>query len=576
MDRLGIKQIKMASGEIWGGMLSRLSLQARLLAIILSLLLVTISSIAYISFVKSKETTVQLMEQRLEKEAATISEMAKNLMLIYVGKEEKFSEKMDQVIKSQDADMAQDDLKGDYFLINQKGVEPFQVSRNSKLVFPDSVLTDIRSQQKGILHREINRELYTISFHNIQELNGIYVIVIPQKLYLKNINEMATYMVITVLISLVVTSVIITLLVRSLTKPLSNLHEVMKEIRNGNLDLQIEAKPSTPEINSLIKSVQAMVLQMRDLLFNISGTTNNLSITGNELREISSDVISQNRQLVEAIQVVKAGAEQTAGSSEESVHTFHEMKRSISNIFMNIEHITDKAAAMNRSAVHGEKSVAAMAESITGFAGEFRGVTETIHAVKNHSSSIAKVINLIQEIAEQTKLLSLNAAIEAARAGESGKGFAVVAGEVRKLADQSSRAADEITTTIHQMETVSLKASDEFEKMLTGLESHLNNASVSRQTFDSLMLEIEAVNEMIANVQALLSGLNDTLPKMEQASESFVFVSQQTVASAEEMMSASKQQMEKVKLSHSAGEKLMTLSDELSELTKHYHYNVKK
>ncbi|PLR76998.1 methyl-accepting chemotaxis protein [Bacillus sp. V3-13] len=557
-------------------MLSRVSLQARLLAIILSLLLVTVSSIAYISFVKSKETTVQLMEQRLEKEAETISEMAKNLMLIYVGKEEKFSEKMEQVIKSQDAGLAQDDLKGEYFLINEKGAEPFQVSRNSKLSFPESILTEIRSLEKGIVHREINGQLYTISFYNIQELNGIYTIVIPQQLYLKNINEMATYMIIAVLISLVATSIIIALLVRSLTKPLSNLREVMKEIRDGNLELQIEAKASTPEINSLVKSFQAMVLQMRELLFNISRTTNNLSMTGNELREISSDVIAQNHQLVEAIQVVKAGAEQTAGSSEESVLMFQEMKRSINNIFMNIEQITAKADAMNRSAAHGEKSVAAMTESITGFADEFQGVTGTIHDVRNHSSSIAKVINLIQEIAEQTKLLALNAAIEAARAGDSGKGFAVVAGEVRKLADQSSRAADEITATIHEMENVSRKASHEFENMLNGFESHLNNASVSRQAFDSLMLEIAEVNAMIANVQASLSGLNDTLPKMEHASESFVSVSQQTVASAEEMMAASEQQMEKVKLSHSAGEKLTTLSEALSELTKHYRYNAKK
>ncbi|MEH7124545.1 methyl-accepting chemotaxis protein [Bacillus sp. JJ1532] len=554
-------------------LLAKITLQTRLLVLILGLLLLTVSSIAYISYGKSKDTAVNLIEQRLIKEVKSIYDLSQNLMLIYVGNEDKFNKKMNQVIKSQDAGLAQDGLSGSFFLVNEKGATPFQISKNTKIKFSQSTIDKIMKKQNGLIHQNIDGDDYTISFQSVQELKGIYVIAIPQSQYLKEVNEMAKYIIIAVIISLSITSVIVILLVRNLTSPLSRLREVMKEARNGNLDVRVKANTTTPEITSLIKSFDAMIKQMSSLLYKITATTRDLSETGGDLQQISGEVMVENEQLMRAIQIVKLGAEQTASSSDNSIQMFQSMRDAINNIFEQMKEIMNKTQSMNESAHDGELSVENLIQAFNHLSDEFKTVSATVQEVKEHSASIAEIVTFIQQMAGQTKLLALNAAIEAARAGEAGSGFAVVANEVRNLAEQSSQATEEIKHTIEKMELISLKASNEFEEMLVHFQSHLETASVSRKSFDLLMLEIAAVSEMIRHAQGELVGLNDTLPKMESVTENFVSVSQETFASAEQVVEASQKQMIKMKKNHESGEKLKELSQSLAELNAEFRYS---
>ncbi|HWO98003.1 MAG TPA: methyl-accepting chemotaxis protein [Bacillus sp. (in: firmicutes)] len=546
---------------------SRLSLRARLLVSILTVLVASVGFLSFVSYDKSRSTTITIIENRLEREAFTMYEIAQNLMFTFINDQEEFLKKFNSTVKSQDAQLTQDGLSGHFFLLQQKKVTPFTVSKGSSLVFSESVLESVQQKEHGTLHFDFKGEDYTLAFKQIPELKGIYLLAVPTADYLGSINELGTFMLIASVFSIIMTSVVIILLVRSLTKPLITMKNVMRKVREGNLNEQMDIKTSIPEIFSLVKSFNQMVEHMKMMIEQINETTNALNETGADLKSASERTLYFNKELTESIIIVKQGAEQTASSSEGSIHMFQDMKGKIHHIIHEMDLIAQKAEEMNHQAYQGEQDISRMITSMNRFEKEFTDMTHTINEVKDHSLSIAKIVSLIQGFAEQTKLLALNAAIEAARAGEAGKGFAVVASEVRKLADQSTGATEEITQLIQSMEEISLKASKEFHEMLQKSKGNIDISSDSKRTFDQLMEEIGNVNGALEEMKGDFNSLFEALPQMEQSAENFASVSQETLASAEQMLSASKEQVEHTNNTHEIGMQLTKLAASLTSIT---------
>ena len=172
-------------------------------------------------------------------------------------------------------------------------------------------------------------------------------------------------------------------------------------------------------------------------------------------------------------------------------------------------------------------------------------------------------MGLVNGIAEQTKLLALNASIEAARAGDAGKGFAVVAQEVRNLAEQSTKATEQISNSVLNMENIAIGASQEFEQMLSKIKNNLQMANESKISFDELMQEISEVSERLQRIQGELKDLKGILPNLEQSADHFISVSQETLASAEDMLISSENQITQMESTDEIGLKLNQLSQSL-------------
>ena len=381
---------------------------------------------------------------------------------------------------------------------------------------------------------------------------------------------MARFTFIVIIVSVIVSTILILLFVRSFTKPLKDLQYIMREVREGNLKKTAEFHTNLPEIQSLKKSFNMMIGQMRSVLNELNDTTKELETTGENLSHSSDDALNYSRQLIEAINVVRHGAVQTASSSDSSVNGFHAMKQKIRILMDNMKTVYRSSEDMNISAKNGEKNNTELIETIHSFESDFDHMTTTVQQVRNHSLSITNLVGLIKGVAEQTKLLALNAAIEAARAGEAGKGFAVVADEVRKLADQSTKAAEDITGSIAGMEGVTVKAAQEFDSMLVKIKDNLQTATESKASFDELMREVGTVSGNLEKMQSELMELHYMLPQLEQATISFSSISQETLASTEQMLSTSDNQIIQMENTHEIGKNLTALSNSLSSISKRF------
>lgn len=547
------------------------TLKTKLLFLVITSLIVTSSVISYLAYEKSKASTMNAVENRLDREAMLFYHMAQNLMYTYVGDEEKFQKNINSVVKNQSSQMAQDGLQSDFFLLKDEKVTPFLANKQSKLSFSPLLLQDIEKQKDGIIHTSINKENYTVTFKYVQEVKGYYLIAIPQERYLGAIHEMAWSIVGVAIICLILSVLVVVLMVNRLTKPLEQIRGLMKKAREGNLDISFDGiRQTTPEVKSLIKSFQALLVSLQDLLQNFGKTAGRLHATGQQLQQSSTHVLEKNQELLTGIEIVQKVTEETASSSENHLDTFQKMKKDVFLIFEEMDQLFDIALKMDESASESTSNMDILLNRIGKFQQESKHITETVNTMSAQSQSVHSIVGLIQSIAEQTKLLALNATIEAARAGEYGKGFSVVATEVRKLADQSSEAAKEIEINMNNMMNLTERTQLEFGQMSTHLNENVEAVTESKQSLDIWNVSVQQVKQKLTHIRTYAGHLQESLPKVEESTERYVALSQQTSASSEQMLKSSYEQQNQLKRSYEIGAVLNELSGALNHQTSQF------
>jgi methyl-accepting chemotaxis protein len=302
------------------------------------------------------------------------------------------------------------------------------------------------------------------------------------------VAQNATKLLVTVMIIGVILSIIIGLaLTFSITSPLKQGVKAMEEMAKGNLIVSFNQKTLTvaDETGTLTRAMKEMTDQLKDVI------TYSL--------EASENVSTGSIQLSTASQGLSQGSSEQAASVEEISASIEEMTASINQNADNANQTEKIALKSSNDAKEGGEAV-----------------QRTVVAMKQ----IAEKISIIQEIARQTNLLSLNASIEAARAGEHGKGFAVVASAVQKLAERSQDAAEEISKLSKSSVDVAEKAGDMLNKLVP---------------------DIQKTAELVAEINAASAEQNKGIQQVNTAVQQFNTVVQSNASASEELASTSEE-----------------------------------
>lgn len=549
---------------------AKFSLQSRLLILFIGLLLVSVIAVGISSYTQAKQMTTTTIENRLERETELMGYIADNLNFLYVSDEDYFKQQLEANVRTQKNKLADEGIRSEYFYIEAGKAIPFKESEGNLPSVSKSILNEIGDKENGLIRKKIDGESYTFAFQKMDEINGIYVLVVPTSSYMGPVQEMAVDMSTIIIIGVIITGIIVALFVVSLTNPLTALRETMREVRDGQIKAPVPLQTTLPDLISLHKSYETMITYMRTMLRDIKETTVQLKETGADLQASATASLDSGEQLKEAILIVKNGAEETAASSEESVDQFREVKENLEQTMEHMDRSYRSSEVMNHSAKVGEQQMEKLMNTITSFESDFTHLTNTVYQVRENSRVITKLVDMIQGIAEQTKLLALNSGIEAARAGEAGRGFTVVAQEVRKLAEKSSEAAVEITGSIAQMDANTVSAVDEFEQMLAKTKKTLTMSEVAKTSFDELLQEITQVTSHLQGMQHQLQAVEAMLPGLEERAAGYESVSQENLASAEQMLTTSDEQVVQLRANQQIGKQLTDISAALAQHTEQF------
>ncbi len=326
--------------------------------------------------------------------------------------------------------------------------------------------------------------------------------------------------------TLVLTIALALYLAKVIKKPLGgeprDMMHLAQQVAQGDLTYQFDRKA---DANSLYGALREMSDNLKDLVAEILQASQSLASTAEE-----TSVASE--QTTQAVTTQHRETESVASAIEQMTTSIQEVARSTNEVAE-----TSKVAQEFSS--QGQESLELSGVALQKLVDNVSATNSDMQTLQGKSKEIGHVLDVIQEIAEQTNLLALNAAIEAARAGEAGRGFAVVADEVRTLAQRSQNSASEIQTMISSIQDSANSAS---QNMLQCEEQVKETSELSDQTKQNFVQILDSIRQINAQMAQVSVAAEEQAKVTDTVSESITTISEmsvQTSASAEQLAGAS-------------------------------------
>jgi len=361
---------------------------------------------------------------------------------------------------------------------------------------------------------------------------------------MKEVNTLKTFVIILASIALIIAVIIIYFVLGSTTAPIVRVTETLKDISEGEGDLtrSIDIN-SNDEVGDLAKYFNNTLKKIKDLVLLIKKQAHVLSDIGTSLSSNMTETAAAVNEITANIQNIKgrvinqsASVTETNATMEQVIANINKLNghvenqsRNISQASSAIEEMVANISSVTNTLMNNAANVNALQESSEVGKTGLQEVAADIQEISRESEGLLEINSVMENIASQTNLLSMNAAIEAAHAGEAGKGFAVVADEIRKLAESSGEQSKTIGTVLKKIAESINKITKSTENVLTKFESIDSGVRTVADQEANIRNAMEEQGEGSKQILKSAGGLNEITSQVKAGSEEMLNGSQEVM-----------------------------------------------
>ncbi len=388
----------------------------------------------------------------------------------------------------------------------------------------------------------VNSEKTLVAYTYYPELEWYIVGTVPYS-YLQNETRAVGWFIALITVICLVVAVVFSLLIAiSISTPLKKMVSIMKQVKEGDLTVNINDR-GRDEISEVIRNLNEMVSNIKQLIAKVHASAQKVLSNSDEISILSERSHASSEQIALTIQEIAKGASEQAAEIAQGVNYMNNLADGINRVgseMANVSGVVTTTRSLSQEALSAVKTLNDKAVETDAAS---KKIVDDIMDLSNDMKEIKKIVKMIVQIADQTNLLSLNAAIEAARAGEAGRGFAVVADEVKKLADQSKVASiniNDIITRILQKTELTVNTATNASEIVN---QQMEAVHMADNAFNTILTAMEGISNQIESmkeaVETMISSKDSALSSIENISA----VSQESAATAEEVSASTEEQM---------------------------------